>query len=46
MSMQSLSDMYKKYWLYVTSLRHFLGLPFYFDMKFKSSWESAYSDLV
>ena len=38
--MQDLSDVYKKYWLHLISVRHLLDLPLYFDLKFKSLWES------
>ena len=40
MSMQALSDIYKKCWLYLISLRHLLDLHLYLDLKFKSLWES------
>ena len=40
MSMQALSDIYKKCWLYLTSLKHLLDLSLHFDLKFKSLWES------
>ena len=39
--MQALSDIYKKCWLYLISLRHLLDLQLYFDLKFKSLWESC-----
>ena len=38
--LQALSDIYKKYWLHLTSLKHLLELPLHFDLKFKSLWES------
>ena len=41
MSVQALPNMYKKCWLYLTSLRHLLDLDLYFDLKFKSLMESC-----
>ena len=40
MSMQALSDINKKYWLYLIFLRHLLDLHLHFYLKFKSLWES------
>ena len=39
--MKALSDIYKRYRLYLISHRHFLDLPLYFGLKFKSLWESC-----
>ena len=41
MSMQALSDISKNCRLYWISLRHLPDLPLYFDLKFKSLWESC-----
>ena len=39
--MQALSDIYSKRGLYLISAKHLLDLPLYFDLKFKSFWESC-----
>ena len=40
MSIQALSDIYKRYRLYLISLRHMSELPLFFKLKLKSLWES------
>ena len=40
MFIEASSDIYKKFWLYLASLRHLLDWPMYFDLIFKSLWES------
>ena len=34
MFIEALSDIYKKFWLYLASLRHLLDWPMYFDLIF------------
>ena len=46
MSMQALSDICKKCWLYLISLRHLLDLQLYLDLKFKSLWESCGTEIL
>ena len=41
MPMQALPDIYKKYRLYLIYLKHLLDFPSYFDLKFRSLWESC-----
>ena len=46
MARQSLSDMYKKCWLYLISLRHLRDLHLYLDLKFKSLLESCGTEIL
>ena len=41
MPMQALPDIYEKYRLYLIYLKHLLDFPSYFDLKFRSLWESC-----
>ena len=45
MSKQALSDIYKNFWLYLTSLRRLLDLQLYFDLKFIPLWVSRGTEI-